>query len=116
MFELERISKDAIPASLEKAMHYRLLNEPLQSESICLDILEVEPENQQALVTLLLALSEALAREHGLSAMSLIVASSNEGARRLYERIGYVETARRTIVKDGWECDSAEWVLLVKPL
>jgi len=58
MFELERISKDAIPAALEKAMRYRLLNEPLQSESICLDILEVEPENQQALVTLLLALSD----------------------------------------------------------
>ena len=55
MFELERISKDAIPAALEKAMRYRLLNEPLQSECICLDILEVEPQNQQALVTLLLA-------------------------------------------------------------
>ena len=40
----------------------------------------------------------------------------NAGARRLYERTGYTETARRPIVKDGWDCASDEWVLLVKPL
>jgi hypothetical protein len=48
--------------------------------------------------------------------MSLIVASGNAGARRLYQRIGYVETARRAIVKGGWDCDSDEWVLMVKRL
>ena len=64
----------------------------------------------------LLALAEDLAREQDLSAMSLIVASGNAGARRLYERTGYVEIARRAIVKEGWECDSDEWVLLVKRL
>ena len=58
MFELERISKDAIPGALEKAERYRLLNEPLMAESICLDILEVDPENQRALVMLILALSD----------------------------------------------------------
>jgi ribosomal protein S18 acetylase RimI-like enzyme len=66
--------------------------------------------------TRLLALAEDLARAQGLSAMSLVVASGNAGARRLYERNGYVEVARRAIVKDGWDCDSDEWVLLVKPL
>ena len=40
MFELERISIDAVPAALEKAERYRLLNEPLMAESICLDVLE----------------------------------------------------------------------------
>jgi len=49
----------------------------------------------------LLALAEDIARDQALAAMSLIVASGNEGARRLYERTGYVETARRAIVKDG---------------
>lgn len=58
MFELERISKESVPAALEKAERYRLLNEPLQAESICLDILEVESENQKALVILLLSLSD----------------------------------------------------------
>ena len=58
MFELERISEEAIPAALEKAERYRLLNEPLQAESICLDVLEINPENQTALVTLILATSD----------------------------------------------------------
>jgi GNAT superfamily N-acetyltransferase len=64
----------------------------------------------------LLALAEDLARAQNLTAMSIIIASGNAGARRLYERSGYAETARRAIVKDGWECDSDEWVLLVKQL
>jgi ribosomal protein S18 acetylase RimI-like enzyme len=64
----------------------------------------------------LLALAEDIARDQKLPAMSIIVASANDGARRLYERTGYVEIARRAIVKDGWECDSDEWVLLIKRL
>ena len=39
-------------------MRYRLLNDPEQAESICLDILDVEPDNQEALVTLILALTD----------------------------------------------------------
>ncbi len=58
MFELERISSEAVPGALEKAERYRLLNESLGAESICLDILEIEPENQRALVTLILALTD----------------------------------------------------------
>jgi hypothetical protein len=57
-YQLKRLSPEAIPPALERAERYRLLNEPVQAESICLDILAVDPENQQALVLLLLALSE----------------------------------------------------------
>jgi hypothetical protein len=57
-YELKRLSAEAIPSALERAERYRLLNEPVQAESICLDILIVEPDNQQALVCLLLSLSE----------------------------------------------------------
>jgi hypothetical protein len=62
MFELKAISREAIPRSIEKAERYRLLNEPAEAESICLDILRVEPENQQALVMLLLALTDQFDR------------------------------------------------------
>ncbi len=55
MFELKPLSPDAVPAALAKAEHYRLLNEPEEAESICIDILEVDPEHQQALINLLLA-------------------------------------------------------------
>ena len=57
-FELKPISIASIPRALEKAERYRLLSEPEQAESICLDILDVEPDNQKALVTLILALTD----------------------------------------------------------
>jgi hypothetical protein len=55
MFDLKPITADAVPAALEKAHRYRLLNQPEQAESICEDVLRVTPDHQEALVTLLLA-------------------------------------------------------------
>ena len=58
MFKLKAITKDSIERSLKKAEHYRLLNEAGQAESICLDILEIEPTHQPALIVLLLAITD----------------------------------------------------------
>ena len=58
MFQLKPISKPGIPAALQKAERYRLLNEPSAAESICLDVLLVEPDNQHAVVMLLLAITD----------------------------------------------------------
>jgi len=58
MRELKALSKDAIDAALAKAERYRLLNEPGEAESICLDILQIDPSNQAAHVTLLLSLTD----------------------------------------------------------
>jgi hypothetical protein len=58
MTEFKCISRDAVPSALEKAERYRLLNEPAQAESVCRDVLAVDPENQPALVMLLLALTD----------------------------------------------------------
>ncbi|MGH9664664.1 MAG: hypothetical protein ACRD9L_09600 [Bryobacteraceae bacterium] len=60
MFDLKPISREAIPEALEKVERYRLLNEPSQAESICLDVLGIDPENQRAAVMLLLALTDQL--------------------------------------------------------
>jgi hypothetical protein len=60
--QLKPLHPRAIPAALDKAHRYRLLNEPVEAESICLDVLEVEPANQQALIILVLALSDQLGR------------------------------------------------------
>ena len=57
-FELKILSADAVPRALEKAERYRLLNEPGEAESICQDALRTDPDNQEALVTLLLALTD----------------------------------------------------------
>jgi hypothetical protein len=58
MYELKTLSKEAIPAALKMAGRYRLLGEALEAESICRDILEVDPDNQDALIMLFLALTD----------------------------------------------------------
>lgn len=55
---LKPITKEGVPAALTKAERYRLLNDSSAAESICLDILDVDPENQQALITLLLSITD----------------------------------------------------------
>ncbi|AMV25656.1 hypothetical protein VT84_14760 [Gemmata sp. SH-PL17] len=56
--ELKTLRREAIPAALEKAHRYRLLNEPEQAESICEDVLRIDPDNQAALASLILALTD----------------------------------------------------------
>lgn len=55
---LKPISVAAIPDALQKSERYRLLNEPMEAQSICEDILRIEPDNQQVLVTLLLSITD----------------------------------------------------------
>jgi len=58
---LKSIAQDGIAKAIEKAEHYRLLNEPEEAESICHDVLAVDPANQRALRTLVLALTDQFA-------------------------------------------------------
>src|SRR5262245_44644007 len=58
MLEPKRLTREGIPRALERAERYRFLNEPVEAESICLDVLAADPQNEQALVTLLLALTD----------------------------------------------------------
>jgi len=68
MFELKPLSREAVSAALEKAYRYRLLNEPVEAESICRDVLDVDPGNQEALVMLVLALSDQFEEHLGAAA------------------------------------------------
>ena len=58
MFELKTLSPEAVPRALAKAERYRLLNEPGEAESICLDVLAIEPDNQEVIAMLLLAITD----------------------------------------------------------
>jgi hypothetical protein len=58
MFELKKLHAEAIPSAVEKANRYRLLNVPQLAESVCLDILEVDPNNQDVLIMLILSLAD----------------------------------------------------------
>ena len=64
-FKLKPISKEAIPRAITKAERYRLINQSWAAESICRDILEIDPANQQVLVMFVLALTDQLADDHG---------------------------------------------------
>jgi hypothetical protein len=87
-FPLKPITKNGVAAALEKAERYRLINDPSSAESICLDVLAVDPENQQALVTLILAISdqseEAPAAAYG-RAMEALPRLTEEYKRVYYE-------------------------------
>jgi hypothetical protein len=75
-FALKRISTDAIGHAVERAEHYRLLNDPEQAESICLDILAVDDANERARITLILSLTDLFRRGGG-----------SHGARRAKEHV-----------------------------
>ncbi|MCI0656967.1 MAG: hypothetical protein L0170_07845 [Acidobacteria bacterium] len=87
MFELKRISREAIPAALAKAERYRLINQPRMAESICLDILQLDPGHPEALVMLLLCLTDQFWRPGygvGLKEAREALSSLPEGYPRDY--------------------------------
>ena len=96
-FELKALSKTAIPAALERAEKYRLLNEPVQAESICLDILAAEPDNQQAIALLLLALSDQFSEnipENLDRAWSLLPKMKDDYLQAYYQGLLFERQAR----------------------
>jgi len=87
MPDLKKISPEAIPRATQKAERYRLLNQSWATESICLDILEIDPGNQPVLVMLLLAITDQFDSESGGLARR-----AREGLTRLtdpYQRAYY---------------------------
>ena len=59
---LKPITREGVPAALQKAHRYRVLNDPTAAESICQDVLAVEPGNTEALVMHVLAITDQFPR------------------------------------------------------
>lgn len=105
MYELKTLSKESIPSALEKAERYRLLNDPIPAESICLDILEVEPDNQKALVTLVLAMTDNLTENYSIGDTQIkdhVARIEDEYQRTYYTGIVY-ERRAKAILQSGPE-------------
>ena len=100
MLELKPISKEGIPAALEKAERYRIIGDPSSAESICLDVLLVDPENQQALITLLLAMTDQFAEGPG------------EGVRRAREVVPRLKDEYKRAYYSGIICERSGKALL----
>lgn len=64
----------------------------------------------------LLATAEEITRADGRKTISLITADTHHDAQRLYAAKGYVEVARRPVVKGDWQVDASEWILMIKTL
>ena len=87
---MKRLHPGSLESALKRAEHYRLLNEPLQAESICLDVLECEPGNQQALILLLLSRTDQFGEAAGTraeDARKLLPALASEYDRFYYAGI-----------------------------
>ena len=118
MFELKPLSPDAIPAALEKAVRYRLLNEPGEAESICLDVLQIEPGNEEALIMLILALTDQFPQELPSSrsaparATDLVAGLSDEYDRLYYAGIIRERRAKAVLHRDRYAATAtaAEWL------
>ena len=65
MPDLKPITLAGVPAALQKAHRYRLLNDSVAAESICQDILLVDPANVEALITHVLSISDQFAEFMG---------------------------------------------------
>ncbi len=105
MFELKSLSRESIPAALEKAERYRLLNDPVPAESICLDILKVEPDNQKALITLILAMTDNLANNYSIGDTQIkdFVARIEDEYKRTYYTGIVFERRAKAILNNGPE-------------
>lgn len=103
MFQLKPLSRDAIPAAIEKATRYRLLNEPAEAESICLDVLGIEPENQQALVVLLLALTDRFGKGYSVGSTQIedVLRKIRDGYEQKYYRGLVCERRAKTLLHQG---------------
>ena len=96
MFQPQPISRESVPRALTRAERYRLLNEPFQAESICRDILAVDPGNQEATIGLLLALTDMFdtgeAKLNDVRAIARAITSA-------YEQLYY-----EGLAEERWAC------------
>ena len=117
-FKMKAISPDGIDAAISRAEHYRLLNQPVQAISICHDVLAIDPDNQRALVVLVLATTDEFktgaasinqAKEH-------VAKLTDEYELRYYQGLISERKARALLTKgpsasfayDGFR-DAMEW-------
>ena len=86
--ELHSIRISAVDKALEKAIQYRSLLEPEIAESICLDVLNVDPENQDVLIVYILALLDQVSHAENQTQIKTIEGTIEKLASQ-YQRYYY---------------------------
>ena len=115
MFDVKPLSRDAVAGALAKAERYRLLNEAEEAESICQDILAIEPSHQAAIMTLILAITDQF-HDHGVSgnlsrAQALVPLLEDDYSRCYYGGIICERRAKAYLSQNGLQAGAAvyEW-------
>ncbi len=115
MFVIKPISHDSVAGALAKAERYRLLNEPSEAESICRDILQIEPSNQAALINLILALTDQIPQDTRAFADAIATLSHLDSAydRAYYAGIAWERRAKARYQAGGPGADRYvyEWIV-----
>jgi hypothetical protein len=113
VFDLKPLSTDAIESALAKAERYRLLNEPGEAESICLDVLAIAPDHQPAQIALLLALSDQFDDASGAAGRAQQLAAGLAGEyERFYYRGLIAERRAKAHIQRGAAATGAyEWLI-----
>jgi hypothetical protein len=116
---LKPLSVDAIPSALVNAERYRFLNEPGEAESICLDVLAVDPANQAARVMLILALTDQLLDDPGALPKARALAAELDDAyeREYYAGLVCERRARAQVARGGHGSSEVarEWLKMRSP-
>lgn len=116
-FELKSISVQSIPEAIAKVERYRLLNEPFLAESICLDILAIVPDHQQALISLLLARSDQFHYNVNTKAAQEVLAQiKGEFEQAYYAGIIWERLANARIRQGGHGAGSSGYYALRKAM
>lgn len=118
MFTLKPISPDSVGGALAKAERYRLLNEPSEAESICRDILEIDPANRQARISLILALTDEIPQEASSFARAIEAISGIETAydHAYYSGIAWERRAKALFNSKGTGSSGYVYDWIVKAL
>ncbi|HVV17250.1 MAG TPA: hypothetical protein VHH90_08615 [Polyangia bacterium] len=112
-FSLRRINSETVLVALERARSYRLANDPQQAESICLDILAIDPAHHEALTTLILALADQFSTRSDLFERTRSLAAGlHDEYERLYLSGLIAEREARAISPRGLGAGFARGLLL----
>ena len=111
MKPLKTLHESALGRALEKARHYRLLNDPENAESICLDILEVDPGHQDALVTLVLSIADQFdgGSKRLKEVRSFLDRINDEFTKTYYSGLACEKAARATLARGKPGCNFAAY-------
>jgi hypothetical protein len=113
MFAIKKIHPQAISKALEKVERYRLLNEPIEAESICRDILEIDPDNQAAIIMLVLSLTDQFQKYLSVDEpVKLLSRIQDEFNREYYRGIILERRAKAALFRHtpGSSHDIYEWL------